>query len=109
MPPMRGTVVKRSLPFISQLDQLLVDFPILERQIEELEDALRLDYDLNEFPIDAGLRVYAIRVDYPPHGSAGRGRFLVTYHATDPEPSMHQPYRTVTLLTIADRSRWDAD
>jgi hypothetical protein len=47
--------------------------------------------------------VYAVRMDYPPKGAAGRGQFLVTYHATERQPSMVHPYWTITFLTIQDR------
>jgi|SRR5579859_7279661 len=107
MAPARGAAVKASKTFEADRKALAEKYPDLEHVLTELADLLMLGYDLPEIPVDRETdpRVYAIRLDYPPMGSAGRGAFLVTYHATDPKPnlSMTEPYRVFTLLTITER------
>lgn len=104
MSPIWGSQVERSDPFASDLEDLEEEYPELPEQIEQLEETLRLGYDLPHVPLDKDRypKVYAKRIDYPPKGSAGRGQFLVVYHATDPNPSMTDPYRVFTLLAIAE-------
>jgi len=103
----RGSVAIRTETFKAQLDGLKEEYPQIEDPIAELEEFLCLDYDLPEIRVDpdSAPNVYAIKVDYPPKGSEGRSRFLVTYHGTDPKPSLRDPYRTITLLTITERTQ----
>lgn len=84
---------------------LLPKYPDLDAALQQFTDFLRLGYNQPQIPVDPSvLGVYLIRMDYPPMGSAGAGRFLVTYHATDPKPlSMFEPHRVYTLLTISER------
>ena len=99
---MRGSVVDRSESFVTDLTNLRSKYPDVEQEVQELEAFLRLDYVQPEIPVDPESfpNVYAIKHDYRPMGAAGRSRFLITYHATDPSPSPATPYRTFTLLTI---------
>src|SRR3989442_8364743 len=90
--------------FRRDVETLRPKYAEIDAAIELLTDALRLG-GLPDIPVDAGTpRVYGIAADYPAKGSAGRGVFLVTYHATDPvPPNMRKPFRTFTLLTITER------
>ena len=103
---MRGSVVDRSESFVTDLTNLQSKYPDVEKEVQELEAFLRLDYVQPEIPVDPESfpNVYAIKHDYRPMGAAGRSRFLVTYHATDPTPSSPgTPYRTFTLLIITEK------
>ncbi len=105
MAAMRASTVTEDASFVEEKHALCAKYPEINVVVDELKEALRLDYAVPEFPVDPEKLpgVYAIRLDYPPLGSAGRGRFLVTYHATDASPSMTIPYRRFTLLTIQER------
>ncbi len=105
MGAMRACTVTEDASFLAEKGALCAKYPAINTAVEDLKEALQLDYAVPEFPVDPdGLPgVYAIRLDYPPLGSAGRGRFLITYHATDPAPSMTNPYRRFTLLTVTER------
>lgn len=100
-----GSVVNRAETFDTHLEALQGEYPAIDKEVQDLEELLRLDYVLPEIKVDpeSALNVYAIKLDYRPLGAAGRSRFLVTYHATDPEPSPNTPYRTFTMLTITER------
>ena len=100
-----GSVVGRAPSFDADLKKLVPPYPEIEAAIDELEEFLKLDYIIPEIAVDSEKmpRVYAVRLDYPPMKAGGRSRFLVTYHATDPDPSMRTPYRSFTLLTINER------
>ncbi len=103
--PIRGSVVNRSPTFEASLEGIRNDFPLVDLAVKDLEEFLKLDYILPEIRIsaDSTPNVYAINLDYPPEGAAGRSRFMVTYHATDANPSPVSPYRTFTMLTITER------
>jgi hypothetical protein len=49
----------------------------------------------------------AIRWDYPPHGAAGKGAFLITYHSSGRSPTSWPggAVQTFTLMTITKRRR----
>ena len=102
---MLGSVVNRADIFKANIDCLRDNYPSLEEEVGHLEEFLTLGYIFPEIKIDtkSAPNVYAVRHDYRPLGAAGRSRFLVTYHATDPNPSPTTPYRTFTLLTITER------
>jgi hypothetical protein len=110
MAPMRTADINHSGPFDTAVAALRVQYPDIDTAVDDLKDALRLDYDLPEYPIDGGDEpdIYSARLDYPPLGASGMAKFLVTYHATKRTPGWHQPYRTVTLLSIEDREAWAA-
>jgi len=99
-----ASVTKETDAFAADLQALEVTYPKLRECVAELEEFLRLDYALPEIEVDRAFapRVYAIKLDYPPSGAAGRSQFLVIYHATEPTPSPKTPYRTFTMLRIAD-------
>lgn len=79
-------------------------YPEIDAAVRAFSDALEMDYVLPLFLVSGGtVGVYLHRVDYPPHGSAGLGKFIVTFHATEPRPSPGTPFRTFTLLTINER------
>ena len=101
---MRAPVVVRDETFKKDLAKLLTKYPELDKAIQENEYLLGLNYPLPHMPADTSSpKVYAVRIDYPPMGSRGIGRFLMTYHATDLTPHMQIPLQTFTLLTIAER------
>ena len=102
---MRGSVVERAPTFEADVAGLRDEYPAIDGPVNDLDEFLRLDYDLPEITVDpsAAPNVYAVKLDYPPQGAGGRSRFLVTYHATDAQPSPVTPYRTFTLLTITER------
>jgi hypothetical protein len=67
---------------------------------------LNLSYAIPQIAVTTATpNAFTIRLDYPPQGEAGLGRFLVLYHATEPRPSMNLPYRTYTLIGIRERNR----
>lgn len=106
MSPIWGSVSSRADSFNSDLDQLRPEYPLIDECVEELEEFLKLDYVIPEILVDRDTpNVYATKLDYPPLGSAGKSLFLVTYHATDPNPSPRTPYRTFTFLSITERTR----
>jgi len=101
---MRGSEVVQDSLFKDDLTVLRREFPEIDRVVADFTEVLLLDYDLPEIPVDpATPRVYTHLVDYPPRAASGLQQFIVIYHATDPDPSPRQPYRTFTLLAIADR------
>lgn len=102
---MRAPEVVQDESFKTDLAALRETFPEIEDVVAELAEVLQLGYQLPEIPVDenSAPQVYAQLLDYPPKGVSGLQQFLVTYHATDPEPSPRTPLRTFTLLTIADR------
>ncbi len=99
-----GSVTVHAESFEQDLKKLEPTYPGIRAAVAELEEFLRLDYSQPEIQVDpeAAPRVYAIKLDYPPAGAAGRSLFLITYHATDPKPSPKTPYRTFTFLTIGE-------
>jgi len=102
---MQGSVTVHAESFEQDLKSLEPTYAGIRAAVAGLEEFLRLDYSQPEIQVDpeTAPRVYAIKLDYPPAGAAGRSLFLVTYHATDPNPSPNTPYRTFTLLTIGER------
>jgi hypothetical protein len=62
-----------------------------------------MEYTLPLFLVGETNDVYLHRLDYPPHGSAGQGLFIVTFHATRIAPAPNTHYRTFTFLTIGER------
>ena len=59
--------------------------------------------DVPHRPVKIGGNVFAIKADYPPLGSSGRGVFLVTYHHNGGRAQsgdVRTPGRVYTLLTI---------
>lgn len=90
--------------FAAQCAALRGKYPEIDAVIEDFREILLLDYGVPHVPVDAdGLaRVYAVKRDYPPSGSNGRGVFLLTYHATERKLSMSDPLCAYTLLTIDD-------
>jgi hypothetical protein len=108
VPPVRASVCDSSDDqFRAQVDALKAQYPQIGIVVDELCEVLRFGYSLPQFlvdPHDSGYpNVYLVRVDYPPLGAAGAGKFLVTYHATEPMMSMNRPYQTFTLLSIEVR------
>lgn len=110
MAPVRASEVHTALSFDAAVAALRPRYPSIDDEIDELSEVLRFDYMPPEIPIDPEERPgqYTINMDYPPLGADGRGRFQVTYHSTEREASWTTPYRTVTLLSIDDRSEWPA-
>jgi hypothetical protein len=101
---MRASVVQQSPPFVADLTTLRVAYPAIDDAIDEVTEPLRLGYQL---PLDrvpgTAKGIYALRVDYPPLGGAGRGVLVMTFHMTEPHPSAVSPYQTFTLLTLSER------
>ena len=108
MAPMRAAQVHSSVPFEADVVVLRTQYPEIGAEIDELRDALMLDYDLPEIPVDEDNApgVYTIRLDYPPHGASGLSTPLMAHHGTDRTPGMNCPYRVITLLAIEDRRTW---
>ena len=104
MSALRGAAVKREPPFDQQVAALKAKYPDIDKALTELEDFLRLGYSIPHMPVIPPTKnTYAVTMDYPPKGAAGRRLFLVTYHATEPvTPTMQVPSRVFTLLTIRE-------
>lgn len=104
MAPVWTARVERADSFTQDLVALRSKFPEIDSVIQDFEDALRLGHGLPHVPVSGTASVYATLADYPPHGSAGLGVFLVTYHrqlhAYSP---MQGPPATFSLLTITER------
>ena len=107
MAAMRAPEVKQSPSFAADLDQLRDRFPEIDAVIVDLRELLILGYYLPQILIDSESLpgVYAVKLDYPPHGPEGLGAFLVIYHKTEPTPSMVAPLYQCTLLTITELGR----
>lgn len=75
--------VKASEPYKDSLRLLAESYPDVRQYAVETEDALRLGYPLPQMPVDTQRfpGVFAIMIDYPPLGSAGRCMFCATYLA----------------------------
>ena len=101
--PIRASTVVLDPSFKIDLEELRGNYPAVDDAVRDLTQVLELGYDLPEMPSGLGDQVYTRLLDYPPSGGDGRQQFTVIYHATDPEPSWTEPYRTFTLLTITDR------
>ena len=102
---MRAALVRRSDTFTANLTALQSRYPDIEEEVGYLEEFLRLDYIFPEIPIDpkSAPNTYATKHDYRHLGARGHSRFLITYHATDRLSAPGAPYRTITMLTIAER------
>ena len=101
--PIRASKVVLDQSFETDLDGLRGNYPEVDDAVSDLTQVLELGYDLPEMPFGLGDQIYTRLLDYPPDGAAGLQQFSVVYHATDPDPSWTEPYRTFTLLTITDR------
>jgi len=100
---MRGAVVEEAPSFIANVKALRDRYPRIREAIDEFKQALKLDYVIPMLRVSESTpQVYAQKMDYPPMGSGGRGRFVVVLHATKAAPSMNQPFRTYTLLAISE-------
>ncbi len=106
--PVRMAEVKRTEAFEADLTELREKYDKIDAAVADLRDTLMLGYDLPMIPVDeADPHVFAQKMDYPPLGSLGLGRFVVTYHqvidhegyAANP---MSNPQRVFTLLTITE-------
>ena len=105
MPAMRAAAVQNDPQFDQDLTGLRAKYPEIDDVIDELRGLLVMDYDLPEVLVDpASLPgAYAVKLDYPPRGAAGRGVLLLTYHGSDwVSNPMNSPVRTYTLLTLID-------
>ena len=105
---LRAAELRLEKQFEADREGLRAEYPQIEEAIDTLRDVLILGYDLPQIPVDTEApNVFAIKVDYPPHGSQGLGQFIVTYHellqqekhAANP---MTVPLRVFTLLTISE-------
>ena len=103
--PIQSSDVALNDAFEEDLGELRESYPDIDATIKDLIDTLKGGYQLPESPVDPDLspRVYAQRIDYEALGADGRGRFIVTYHATAQKPSPVTPYQTIELLTIIER------
>lgn len=99
---MRAAQVKEAPSFVASVKALRDRYPEIRAAIDEFRTVLMLlDSRLPMQKVsDTTERVYAQKMDYPPMGSDGRGRFIVVLHATKPTPSMNQPFQVFTLLAI---------
>jgi hypothetical protein len=104
MVAMRASViVNRTKKFRVDVAGLAATYPHIEKAVVDAEDSLRLGYQLPHLPVDPMMPdVYAIRVDYPPLGSAGLGRFIAAYHGT--KPSAVNASQIFTMLRIQERT-----
>ena len=106
--PVRMAELKRTEAFEDDLKALREKYDKIDAAVGDLRDVLLLGYDLPHIPVDEDIpNVFAIKVDYPPLGSLGQGRFLATYHQAIDEGGhaanpMNNPLRTFTLLTITE-------
>ena len=104
--PIRSSTVAADPAFQADLLQLTKKYTEIDSAIDEFSEILKCGFhlDLVQIPVDPSIstRVYAHRMDYPPLGASGRGKFLVIYHATDPGPSPTKPYQQITLLRLID-------
>jgi hypothetical protein len=106
MAPMRAPTVTAARSFQEDVEALRGEYPRIDDVVAELGEALVTGLALPHMPIDPQNlpRVYGAARDYRPLGVGGRGVFLATYHASDPDPNpMQNPYRRFTLLTITKR------
>lgn len=98
---MRGSQVNEAPSFLADVKALRDRYTDIRTAIEEFKLALKADYILPMQRVSETIpRVYAQKMDYPPMGSGGRGRFIVVLHMTKPTPSMGVPFQTFTLLAI---------
>lgn len=98
---LRADDVVRSESFNLDVATLLAGYPEIEKTVRALSDTLILN--VPHRPIKVGKNLFAIKVDYPPLGSSGRGLFLVTYHHNGGVPQsgdVSRPGRVYTFLTI---------
>ena len=105
MTALRAPVVNRGNQFQRDVDALSKKYPDLEPVVREMADAMIDSWGIPHRPIGGPTPdLYAVRLDYPPHGSAGLGVFLLTYHATaEAHNKMRDPLRTYTLLSLVVR------
>ena len=104
---MRAPEVVQASSFTADLDALRPRFPEIDAVVADLRELLTLGYSLPHLLVDHEEipGVYVTKLDYPPHGAAGLGVFLVTYHQTDTTPSMRTALYQCTLLTITELER----
>ena len=108
MTPVRLTEVKYAESFEADREGLRQKYPEIDRVVGEVYESLFANVPhvhLDSTPPN----VYAIRADYPPQGSLGRGRFIVTYHRGPGNEWEHRAnpmqnaLHVITLLTITER------
>ena len=100
---MRAPAVSDAPTFTDDVSSLRTRYQEIDAAVEDFRKLLRLGYILPTLPVIAN--VYAMDADYPPLGAEGAGRFLVTFHVSEPAHNpMAEPYRRFTLLTIRERA-----
>lgn len=107
MPAVRIVEVRYAESFETDREALRPKYPEIDHLVEDLYESLFTNVPHVHLEGTAE-NVFTIRADYPPMGSLGRGRFLVTYHQainqkqheTNP---MSNALRVYTFLTITER------
>lgn len=100
----RAPMVEERAEFVTQVAALKGKYPEIDAVMADFRALLVMDYALPHVPVDQAKypRVCATKLDYPPLGLEGLGRFLVTYRVGDRKPSMTDPLCRYTLLTIGE-------
>jgi len=104
----RMAEVRRTDAFEADLKELRKTYHQIDAAWAELRDTLLPGYDLPLSPVDDAVpNVFAQKMDYPPLGALGLGRFVVTFHLTIDQAGhaanpMSNPLRIFTFLTITE-------
>ena len=104
MAAIRPPIVEERSEFREQAEHVKTTYPEIESVLDEFREALVMDYDLPHVPIGLADNpgVCAVKLDYPPRGVDGLGRFLLTYHTGERKPSMRDPLCCYTLVSIRE-------
>lgn len=106
--PVRASEVNTTDAFKADMKTLRQKYPEIDAAFNELRDTLLLGYNVPLMPVDLPSNVFAQKMDYPPMGSLGLGRFIVTFHHVMDEKGhaanpMTNPLRIFTFLTVSER------
>ena len=101
MQPTKPPQVRRTDAFDRDVAELSSKYPEIEAVIQEyLDDGFTSPYMIQHVQVADDL--CAIRMDYRPAGTDGKGRLLMTYHASKPFFKPGFPIRWFTLISLTE-------
>jgi hypothetical protein len=105
MAAVRAPTVESAPSFDQDVAALRTKYPEIDSAVSELMENLRSYWTIPHHPVDPATHpnIYAEKLDYPPLGAAGAGRFLATYYGspltTNP---MQEPLHRFLLISLTD-------
>lgn len=98
----RAENIALSDPFKADVRSLVEEFPLIYRSVSAVTELFSLGLELPQNPVDPHELpgVFAQRIDYEPHGAAGRACLLLVYRLIAGEGDPSGPVRAVELLRL---------